>query len=52
MGPMANPRMYIETTNDASSTFVDLKSFIRLGTPGANIEEASGLYDRYQRSPV
>ena len=33
----------METTKEASSSFVELNSLMTWGTPGANIEEANGL---------
>jgi len=37
MGPDANPRTYMETTNVPSSIFVLRNSAMTLGIPGANI---------------
>jgi len=45
IGPMANPNTKIETTNEASSIFSEWKSFITVGTPGANMDDAKGLKD-------
>ncbi len=43
IGPKANPKIYIETTNDASKSLLLLNSTINCGTPGANMEDAKGL---------
>lgn len=43
IGPTANPRTKIETTNEASSVFVEWNSLMTIGTLGANIEDARGL---------
>jgi len=43
IGPIANPKTNIETTKEASSIFVEWKSLITTGTPGANIDDAKGL---------
>ena len=40
IGPIANPKTKIETTKEASSIFVDWKSFMTTGTSGANIDDA------------
>jgi hypothetical protein len=42
-GPIANPKTKIEAIKEASSIFVEWKSFITTGTPGANIDDAKGL---------
>ena len=43
MGPKAFPRIYIETTRDASTLLFEPNSAMSWGTPGANIAEASAL---------
>jgi len=42
-GPMANPKMYTETTNEAIMLEVSLKARRTWGTPGAKKEDARGV---------
>lgn len=42
-GPKLNPRTYTDTINPDNISFVDPKSRITSGTPGANMELASGV---------
>jgi hypothetical protein len=43
-GPKAKPRRYTDTTKVASVFEVSWKLAITKGTPGANIDDASGLH--------
>lgn len=47
IGPIANPRTKMETTNEASSVFSEWNSLITTGTLGANIDDAKGLERHY-----
>lgn len=45
-GPKTYPRTYIDTTREATARLFSPNSSMTNGTPGANVDDAKGLYVR------